>query len=124
MPWGYLFSVGIVAVCTVTAAAPLRHPLRLGRLSWVLGMIPNELPFVVFYYLAAATLVAALQGDLDNAVGGIALGLALLTAVALAVIVVRAVRTGRVARSAVRDALGIDMGIPRTSLASIAKAVA
>ena len=77
-------------------------------------MIPNELPFIVFYYVAAATLVAALQGDLGNAVGGIALGLALLTTAALAVIVVRAVRTGAVARSAVRDALGID--VPRRRL--------
>jgi acetyl esterase/lipase len=114
VPWGYLLSVGIVAVCTFTAAVPLRHPPTLGRLSWVLGMIPNELPFIVFYYVAAATLVAALQGDLGNAVGGIALGIALLTAAALAVIVVRAVRTGPAARSAMRDALGID--VPRRRL--------
>ena len=34
---------------------------RLGRLSGWSAMMPNELPFIVFDYVAAATLVAALQ---------------------------------------------------------------
>jgi acetyl esterase/lipase len=114
VPWGYLVSAAIVAACTFAAAMPVRHPPRLGWLSWVLGMVPNELPFIVFYYLTAATLIAALQGDFDNAVGWIALGLALLTVAALAVIVERAMRTGAVTRVAVRDALGID--VPRRRL--------
>ena len=114
VPWGYLITVGIVAVCTFAAVRPVRHPPSLGRLSWMLAMIPNELPFIVGYYLAAATLVAALQGDLDNPVGWAGLALALLTVAALVVIVARAARTGPVARTAVRDALGVE--IPRRRL--------
>jgi len=82
---------------------------------WVIGMVPNELPFLVFAYLAAATLVAALQHDLGNAVGVIGLALAVLSTLALIVIVWRAARTRRVVAAAVRDTLGIE--VPRSRLA-------
>ena len=82
---------------------------------WVIGMVPNELPFLVFAYLAAATLVAALQHDLGNAVGVTGLSLAVLSTLALIVIVWRAARTRRVVAAAVRDTLGIE--VPRSRLA-------
>lgn len=48
MPWGYLITVALIALCTGCAVAPLRRPPGLGRLMWVIGMVPNELPFLVF----------------------------------------------------------------------------
>ncbi len=80
-------------------------------------MVPNELPFVVFAYLAAATLVAALQHDLGTSVGLIGLALAVLSTGALVVIVWRATRTRGVVASAMRDSLGID--VPRSRLAML-----
>jgi acetyl esterase/lipase len=115
MPWGYLITVGLLALCTGCAVAPLRRPPRVGRLVWMVGMVPNELPFVVFACVAAATLVAALQHDLGTPVGLIGLVFAILTTVALVVIVWRAARTRSVVASAVRSALGID--VPRSRLA-------
>ncbi len=117
MPWGYLITVALIALCTVCAVAPLRRPPRLGRLIWMIGMVPNELPFVVFAYLAAATLIAALQHDLGTSVGLIGLAFALLATVALIVIVWRAVRTRSVVASAMSDALGLD--VPRSRLAML-----
>jgi acetyl esterase/lipase len=117
MPWGYLVTVALIAVCTGCAAAPLRRPARLGRLMWMVAMVPNELPFVVFAYLAAATLVAALQHDLGTSVGLLGLALALLSVGALLVIVWRATRTRGAVESAMREALGID--VPRSRLAIV-----
>ena len=70
---------------------------------WMVAMVPNELPFVVFAYLAAATLVAALQHDLGTSVGLIGLALAVLSTGALVAIVWRATRTrGVVSRRCAR----------------------
>ncbi len=107
MPVGYLISVATVAIATLAAVAPLRHPQGPARLSWMLAMVPNEMPFIAFYFLAASTLVAALQGDLDTSLGRIAFGLAILAVIGLAIIVTRASQTGRVVEIALREALGI-----------------
>jgi acetyl esterase/lipase len=48
------------------------------RLSFWLGFLVNELPFVAFYVLAASTALAIAQGDIANPVGWIGLGLAVL----------------------------------------------
>jgi acetyl esterase/lipase len=96
-----------VGVCTLAAVTPARHPSSLARLSWALGMVPNELPFIVFYYLAAVTLVAGLQGDLETSIGRMALALAILATIGLAIIVAWATQTSR----AVSDALGESLGI-------------
>ena len=82
---------------------------------WMIGMVPNELPFVVFAYLAAATLVGSVQHDLANAVGIIGFALAVLSTLTLVVIVWRAAHTRSVVASAMRDALGIE--VPRSRLA-------
>jgi acetyl esterase/lipase len=119
MPWGYLITVALVAICTGCAVAPLRRPPRAGRMMWMLGMVPNELPFVVFAYLAAATLVAALQHDLDTAIGLIGLALAILSTVALVVIVWRATRTRAIVAFAMRDALRVDVPGSRLSMLHI-----
>jgi hypothetical protein len=69
MPVGYLVSVAFVACCSAFALAPLRRPRTLGLLSWWLGLVINELPFVAFYWILAATLPAFGQRDIDTAGG-------------------------------------------------------
>src|SRR5262249_20761708 len=100
-------AVVLVAVCTLAAAVPLRSPPRVGRKCWILGMVPNELPFLVAYYLAAATVLAGVQGDLDTTVGRISLLVAAVTAIALAFIVVRATQTDCAIREALRDSIRV-----------------
>ena len=40
-----------------------------GLVSWLFGFLLNELPFVAFFWLAASTLLAAVQGDLASPIG-------------------------------------------------------
>ena len=98
---GYLIGVLVVAVPTFFAlSAPRRTPL-LARASFWLGIAINELPFYPMVWLAAATILAALDGSLLSPGGLLALPLAVATTGGLLVILAR----GLAARPAVADAL-------------------
>jgi hypothetical protein len=103
---GYLVTVAFVAVLTVFALAPIRHPRTLGLLSWGLGLVINELPFLAFYWLLAATLLAFGQGDIGSAGGWVVFGLAVLTSVCLGVIAWRGWRAGPAMARAMSEGLG------------------
>ena len=75
-------------------------------MSWLFGFLLNELPFVALFWLAASTLLAAVQGDLASPIGLTAFALAILTTGGLAVIVWRARQT----RPAVEQALALALG--------------
>jgi hypothetical protein len=72
----------------------------------VLESAANELPFVIFYWLALSTLLVVVQGDIDSPVGWTGLGVAVLTAGGLAIVLRRAVG----ARAALGDALAGSLG--------------
>jgi acetyl esterase/lipase len=112
MPYGYVITTGLVAIYVLFAVAPPR-PRRSSplRLSFWLGFMVNELPFVAFYVLAASTALAIAQGDIGNPVGWIGLGLAVLATAGLVVVVLRATRTGRVVDDALLAA-GLDRRTP------------
>jgi acetyl esterase/lipase len=98
---GYLIGVLVVAVPPFFALfAPRRTPL-LARASFWLGIAINELPFYPMLWLAAATVLAALDGTLLSPGGLVALTLAVATTGGLLVILAR----GLVARTALADAL-------------------
>jgi acetyl esterase/lipase len=107
MPVGYLVTVALAALCTFLAVRPLWRPAAAADVSFRVGLLVNELPFLVFYYLLASTLLAVGQGDVDSAGGWFTLALAALATAGLVVIVRRALRTGRVAERAVGDGLGV-----------------
>jgi len=107
VPLGFLVAVAIVACSTLFAVAPLRRPKALATLSWALSLVVNELPFVAFSWLLAATLLAAGQDDLDSPGGWLAFGLAVLTSVGLAVVVWRALRTAPAVERALAEGLGV-----------------
>jgi hypothetical protein len=75
--------------------------------SFRVGLLLNELPFIALYYLLAATLLAFGQGDIDSPAAWSVLGLAALTAAGLAVIVRREARAGPAAARPLRDGLGM-----------------
>jgi len=106
MPVGYLVSVALVACCSAFALAPLRRPRTLGLLSWWLGLVINELPFVAFYWILATTLLAFGQGDIDTAGGWVVFSLAVLTSTGLGVIAWRGWRAGAAVVGALNEGLG------------------
>ena len=105
MPFGYLITTVLMAVLVLFAVAPPRprqsSPVRL---SFWLGFMVNELPFLAIYVLAASTALAIGQGDIANPVGWIGLGLAVLATAGLVVVVLRAMRTGAAVDEALKAA--------------------
>ncbi len=64
------------------------------------------MPFIAFYWLLAATLLAIGQGDVDTPVGWAAFGLAVLTTLGLVVVAGRGLRAGPVVDRALTGGLG------------------
>jgi acetyl esterase/lipase len=106
MPIGYLFTVAVVALAMLLALRPMRRPEPLRTASWALGSVVNESPFVAFYWVLAATLLALAQGDLDTPVGWVAVGIACVTFLGTPVLV----RRSLAARPAVEKALDNGLG--------------
>jgi acetyl esterase/lipase len=107
VPFGYLVSVLLMAACTLFALAPPRpRQSSPSNLSFWIGYLLNELPFVAIWWLLAATLLAFGEGDIGSPGGWAAVGLAALTMVGLLVIVWRGLRAGRVVDRAIREGLG------------------
>src|SRR5690606_20094775 len=107
-PVGYLVTVALAAWCTFFAVVAPRRPWLMGRVSWLFGMLINELPFLAIYYLVASTAVAAAEGDLDSPSGRAAAGVAVATIAGLAVAAWRGVRTDRAVEQALVQGLGAD----------------
>ncbi|GAB2956272.1 alpha/beta hydrolase [Micromonospora polyrhachis] len=105
MPWGYLTSVTLPAVCVLAVFAARRAPRPLATIFFYLGFI-NELPIFAAYFLIGSAALAAGQGDLDTSVGWLALAISLPTLLGLAVLVARALRTGRVLTRALTEQWG------------------
>lgn len=107
MPIGYLVTVAVVAWCTVFALAPPRpRQSSTTNLSYWFGYMLNEQPFLGCYWLLAATALAFAEGDVTSPVGWLAFGLAVLTAIGLAIIAWRALLTGPVLDRALGARLG------------------
>jgi acetyl esterase/lipase len=106
MPVGYLITIALVALAMLLALVPLNRPAPLRTASWTLGSIVNESPFVAFYWVLAATLLALAQGDLDTPVGWVALALACVTFVGTPVLVRRSLEARPAVEAALTDGLG------------------
>ena len=107
MPIGYLTTVAFIAWCTLFAVAP-RIPRQSSpsNVSYWFGFVLNELPFLAFYWLLAATLLAFAQHDLDSPVGSTAFTLAVVTAAGLGLVVSRSLRAPPASEKSLDEALG------------------
>jgi acetyl esterase/lipase len=107
MPVGYLVTVAFVGWCTLFALAPPRpRQSSPSNKSYWFGYLLNELPFLAFYWLFAATLLAFSQGDLGSPGGWAAFGVAVLTTAGLVVVAWRGLRAGPAVEDALTEGLG------------------
>lgn len=106
MPFGYLVTVALVALAMLLALRPVHRPAPLRTASWALGSIVNESPFVAFYWVLAATLLALAQGDLGTPVGWVAIGIACVTFLGTPVLVRRSLAARPAVEEALYDGLG------------------
>lgn len=101
----YFWAMAVVSVYTLAALRPLHRP-PFGFVSFMLGYLLNELPFIAFAWVLAWTLSALSQGDLASTGGLAGLGLAVVTTLGL----VEIVRRGSLAGEAVEHSLDRDAG--------------
>jgi acetyl esterase/lipase len=66
MPIGFLITAGLVALGMLTSCWPPSRSGVLGVITWLLSALPNESPFLVLYWMAASTGVAASENDLHG----------------------------------------------------------
>ncbi len=95
----------VVTLCAVAAVVPFRRPRLLARLSWIVSNFPNELPFVFLLVVVAPSIVSVLDGGRTDR-DWITLALTIVVIAALAVVVVRALRTRRVMAAALDEVIG------------------
>jgi acetyl esterase/lipase len=79
VPVGFLITCGLVAAGMTAALWPPSRSGPLGMATWIVSAIPNESPFLVFWWLGASTLLAFSQGNLHGAPVSVALGLAIVS---------------------------------------------
>ncbi len=113
MPVGYVITLLIIGLCLLSALAPIRRPRPLREVSFRLGVILNEAPFLVFALLLLSTVLALVEGDLDAPWAWALLAVALLEAAGLLVVL----RRGLAAGPAVRAALDAGLGTGRAASA-------
>src|SRR3954469_13172889 len=91
MPFGYVTSMGLLAVCTSCALWP-RVPAQsqLRSATFWFGFLVNELPFLGTFVVVASTALAAAQGDLVTPLGLVGAAIGVATLVGLAVVAIRA----------------------------------
>ncbi len=109
MPWGYLAGVLVVAIATAAALSGPR--MRPSYVRHLLGFVVNEIPTVGALWLGAVTLLALARGDLDSIGGWAAVGVAVVTAVGLAILASRALRADDAVARALDDGLGADRAV-------------
>lgn len=107
IPIGYLVTVMLLLLMTCFALKPpLPKHSSPSNLSYWLGFLINELPFTAFFYLAASTILAFVQDDINSSVSWVIVGMAAITACGIIVIAWRGLQSGPVIQRALNEALG------------------
>ncbi|MCT2586927.1 alpha/beta hydrolase [Actinophytocola gossypii] len=94
IPLGYLVTVGVVATATYCALVAPTRPRFLWPLTFRLGLLAGELPFLVGYLLAASTALAFAEGDIAGPAGWAGAAVAVVTVLGLAEVVRRSLASG------------------------------
>ncbi|WP_239770594.1 alpha/beta hydrolase [Streptomyces sp. CL12-4] len=110
---GYLVTVVLAALIAGFCLIRIRGPKLLFYFSYRLGLVFNEMPFLVIYALVASTALAFAQGDIATAADRVAVVVAAVSAAGLAVVARRGMRAASVVRLALDEALGAGTGTRR-----------
>lgn len=106
LPVGYAVSVGVACCATLAALTSRSAGGPLGQVRYLTSFVVNEQPVLAGYWLGAATVLAAAQGDLTGPAAWTVAAIAALTVAALIVLAVRALPAASVIDSALDDGLG------------------
>ena len=93
-PFGYLVTVGVVATATYCALVAPTRPRFLWPLTFRLGLLAGELPFLVGYLLVGSTVLAFAEDDIAGPAGWAGVAVAAVTVLGLAEVVRRALVSG------------------------------
>jgi acetyl esterase/lipase len=105
MPVGYVVTIALACCCTLAALTSRRAGGVLGPVQYFLGFVVNEQPVLACYWLGAATLLAAAQGDMRAPVAWLAAGAAAILVGGLVLLAVRSLPAGAVIDQALDDGL-------------------
>ncbi|MGK2933572.1 MAG: alpha/beta hydrolase [Solirubrobacterales bacterium] len=109
MPPGPATSIVLFAACTLFALKPVRRPASVSLVSYLMGMVFNEVPAAVFLYLLLPlTVLTVVAGDIPAHLAWIVDGVWLLLVVGLALIWWRQRDAVNEVNDALEDALGHD----------------
>jgi acetyl esterase/lipase len=106
MPVGFLITAGLVACGLLAAARPPYRSGLGGVLTWIVSALPNESPFLVFFWMGVSTWLAFAQGDLHGAAGWVAVGVALASFAVTPALIRRSLRAGAALEQALDRSLG------------------
>ncbi|MEV6757535.1 alpha/beta hydrolase [Streptomyces sp. NPDC051214] len=113
MAVGYLVTVVLAALIVVFCLTCVRGPKPLFYVSYRLGLVFNEMPFLVIYSLVASTALAFAEGDIATVADWLVVALAAASAAGLVVVARRGMRAASVVRLALDEALGAGTGTRR-----------
>ena len=119
MPIGFLITAALVGIGMAVSLWPPARSGLLGLLTWLVSAIPNESPFLAFYWLGASTLLAVSQGDLHGVWVWTAVGLAAASFAGAPVLIRRSLRAAPAIEQALDRAIG-----PRWRHAAAGKSIA
>jgi acetyl esterase/lipase len=104
----FLVLGALTALGTLLAVTTPRRPTWLGFVSWVLGLLPSELPFACLAWSAILVVIFGALGVLDTTLGIVALVLVGLAAIGQLVLARRSAAAGPVIEGALQETLGDD----------------
>jgi acetyl esterase/lipase len=105
-PVGFLIGFAVVALGVGASLWPPSRSGLLGLATWLFTALPNESPFLVFYFIGASTLLTFSDGDLHGASVWVVLGLVAALFAGTAVLVRRSLRAAPAIEQALDHAIG------------------
>jgi acetyl esterase/lipase len=106
MPVGFLITAGLLALGMTMSVRPFCGSGPGGVVTWLVSALPNESPFLAFYWMGASAWLAFSQGDLHGAGVWAAVGVAMGSFAGTPVLVRRSLRSGPAIEHALDQGLG------------------
>jgi acetyl esterase/lipase len=106
VPIGFLITLGLVAFGMALSLWPLSRSGPGGLVTWFLSALPNESPFLAFYWMGASTWLAFSQDNLHGTGVWVAVGLATASFAATPVLVRRSLRAAPAIEQALDRGIG------------------